>query len=151
VGKRARHAAILELVRSEAIPNQEALRQRLQQRGIGVAQATLSRDVRELGLIKSADADGRAHYHLPGEERQHAAALQRLLPDLLVGAEGTSNLLLLRTLIGGAQPIAAALDAEEWPEVLGTLAGDDTVLVILRRARDLDSIRRRIIALARLS
>jgi transcriptional regulator of arginine metabolism len=143
-GKRERHKAIVEVVRTEAIPNQEALRGRLRKRGIQVAQATLSRDIRELGLVKGADSNARPHYQVPGEDSPHPAALQRLLPDLFVSADGTQNLLLLRTLIGGAQPIGAALDGEQWPEVLGTVAGDDTVLVILREARHLRSVRDRI-------
>jgi transcriptional regulator of arginine metabolism len=148
MGKRERHKAILEVVREEPVPNQEALRTRLRKRGIQVAQATLSRDIRELGLVKGADSNGRPHYHAPGEDTPHPAALQRLLPDLFVSADGTKNLLLLRTLIGGAQPIGAALDGEQWPEVLGTIAGDDTVLVILREARHLGSVRERIERLA---
>ena len=148
MSKRERHKAILELVREARIPSQEVLRERLAGRGIDVAQATLSRDVRELGLVKRTGPDGRSHYHAPGDDWQHAAALRRLLPDLFVGAKGTKNLLLLRTLIGGAQPIAAALDGEDWPEVLGTIAGDDTVLVILRRGRDLTTVRNRIERLA---
>jgi transcriptional regulator of arginine metabolism len=148
MGKRERHKAILEVVRQEAIPNQEALRARLRKRGINVAQATLSRDIRELGLVKGAGANGRPHYHAPDDEGPHAAALKRLLPDLFVSADGTKNLLLLRTLVGGAQPIAAALDGEQWPEVLGTVAGDDTVLLILRDGRHLSAIRERIERLA---
>jgi transcriptional regulator of arginine metabolism len=147
-GKRERHKAIVEVVRAEPIPNQESLRARLRKRGIQVAQATLSRDIRELGLVKGADSNGRPHYQVPGEDSPHAAALQRLLPDLFLSADGTQNLLLLRTMIGGAQPIAAALDGEQWPEVLGTVAGDDTVLVILRDARHLKSVRDRIDRLA---
>lgn len=142
--KRERQKAILDLVRHEAIQSQEALRERLLRRGIDVAQATLSRDVRELGLIKRTGRDGGPRYELPGEDALHAPTLQRLIPDLLVDVEGTHNLLILRTLIGGAQPVAAALDGEEWPEVLGTIAGDDTILVILRRARDLAPVRDRL-------
>ncbi len=148
VSKRERHKAILELVRQELIRNQEELGVRLRRRGIEVAQATLSRDVRELGLVKRTDSRGRAHYQTPDDDGQHAAALQRLLPNLFVGTQGTSNLLVLRTLIGGAQPVAAALDEEEWPEVLGTIAGDDTVLIILRRERDLRAVRSRLERLA---
>ncbi len=148
MGKRERHKAILEVVREGAIANQEALRARLRKRGIQVAQATLSRDIRELGLVKGADSNGRPHYQVPGEDAPHPAALQRLLPDLFVSADGTKNLLLLRTLVGGAQPIGAALDGEQWPEVLGTVAGDDTLLVILRDARHLAAVRERIERLA---
>jgi transcriptional regulator of arginine metabolism len=131
------------------IPNQEALRVRLLKRGIHVAQATLSRDIRELGLVKRSGPDERSHYYAPGEERSHAAVLQRLLPDLFLRAEGANNLLVLRTRIGGAQSVAAALDGAEWPEVLGTIAGDDTILLVLRRAEDAATVRKRIEGLAR--
>jgi transcriptional regulator of arginine metabolism len=147
--KRERHSAILDLVRSRTLPNQQALRAALLRRGIHVAQATLSRDLRELGLVKQADSGGRTRYRLADEEAQHAPTLQRLLPDLFESVEGTSNLLLVRTLIGGAQAVALALDREQWPEVLGTVAGDDTILVILRRARDLRSVQQRLEKLAR--
>ena len=147
MGKRERHKAILEVVREEQIPNQEALRARLRRRGFDVAQATLSRDIRELGLVKGAGANGRPYYHAP-DEGPHGAALKRLLPDLFLSADGTKNLLLLRTLVGGAQPIGVALDGEQWPEVLGTIAGDDTVLVILRDARHLSAVRERLEKLA---
>lgn len=147
--KRERQKVILELVRAERIPNQARLRDRLRRVGITVAQATLSRDVRELGLVKRASADGRASYQAAGEERERTPEIQRLLPGLFVRAEGTGNLLLLRTRVGGAQSVAAAIDGEAWPEVLGTLAGDDTILVILRRTRDLPTVQERIEGLAR--
>ena len=150
-GKRERHAAIRELVREYRIPNQETLRERLAERGFDVTQATLSRDIRELRLIKIPDADGGVHYTLPPEQWEQTPALARLLPILFVGAEGTGNLLVIKTLAGGAQPVAEALDWEEWPEVLGTIAGDDTILVILRKADQLESVQRRIEELAGLT
>jgi transcriptional regulator of arginine metabolism len=117
-------------------------------RGVDVAQATLSRDLRELGLEKRLEADGRAYYRPAREASRRGAALRRLLIDLFVSAEGAGNLLVLRTRIGGAQPVAAAIDAEAWPEILGTIAGDDTILVVLRRARDRVAVRERLRDLA---
>jgi len=122
MAKPQRHAAIRELVASHRVTSQEHLRELLAQRGFEVAQATLSRDIRELRLIKVPDAEGRSHYTLPPESWDQSPALTRLLPALFVGAEGTGNLLVVRTLSGGAQAVAEALDWEEWPEVLGTLA-----------------------------
>lgn len=148
MAKPQRHAAIRELVASHRVTSQEHLRELLAQRGFEVAQATLSRDIRELRLIKVPDAEGRSHYTLPPESWDQSPALTRLLPALFVGAEGTGNLLVVRTLSGGAQAVAEALDWEEWPEVLGTLAGDDTILIILRDPAKLALIQQRIENLA---
>jgi transcriptional regulator of arginine metabolism len=146
--KPRRHAVILELVREHRIPSQETLRERLAQRGIEVAQATLSRDIRELGLVKVPDEEGGSLYTLPAGVTDPMPTLTRLLPSLYLGADGVGNLLVVKTLVGGAQPIAVGLDWEEWPEVVGTIAGDDTVLVILRDAAHRDAIVRRIEELA---
>lgn len=145
--KLQRQAALLEVLRAERIPSQEALRERLAERGVEVAQATLSRDLRELGVVKVADEEG-SHYAVPADVTDPTPTLHRLLPALYLGAEGVDNLLVVKTLIGGAQPVAVAIDWEEWPEVLGTIAGDDTILVILREARFLPEIVRRLDELA---
>ena len=133
---------------SPAAPPPAAVLQAMAERGFDVAQATLSRDIRELRLIKVPDAEGRSHYTLPPESWDQSPALTRLLPALYVGAEGTGNLLVVRTLSGGAQAVAEALDWEEWPEVLGTVAGDDTILIILRKAQHLGMIQQRVEELA---
>jgi transcriptional regulator of arginine metabolism len=135
MNKRQRHAVILELVEQHRIHSQEELRERLAERGVDVTQATLSRDIRELRLVKVPDSEGRPYYTLPPETWTKRPPLERLLPTLFVGADGVGNLLLVTTLPGGAQPVAEAIDWEEWPEVLGTVAGDDTILIILRAAR----------------
>lgn len=146
--KPQRHAAILELVRERRVPSQEVLRELLAGRGIEVAQATLSRDIRELGLVKVPDENGGSVYTLPPGFTDPTPTLARLLPSLYVGSDGVGNLLVIKTLVGGAQPIAVGVDWEEWPEVVGTLAGDDTVLIILRDAADLPKIVRRMEELA---
>lgn len=146
--KPQRHAVILELVREHRVASQEALRERLAARGIEVAQATLSRDIRELGLVKVPDDDGGSVYTLPAGFTDPTPTLARLLPSLYLGADGVGNLLIVKTLIGCAQPIAAGIDWEEWPEVVGTIAGDDTVLVILRDPARRDAVTRRLEELA---
>ncbi len=146
--KPQRHAAILELVRSRRVPSQEVLRELLSERGFEVAQATLSRDLRELGLIKLPDEHGGSVYAVPAHVTDPTPTLQRLLPALYLGADGVGNLLVVKTLTGGAQPVAVAIDWEEWPEVVGTVAGDDTVLLILRRPEQLQAIVRRLEELA---
>lgn len=146
--KTQRHAAILRLVRDQRITSQEVLRERLAHQGFEVAQATLSRDIRQLGLVKTADEDGTPVYTVPADVVDPTPDLRRLLPPLFISADGVDNLLVLRTLTGGAQPIAVALDHEEWPEVVGSIAGDDTVLLILRKAAHRDAVIRRIEELA---
>jgi transcriptional regulator of arginine metabolism len=148
MNKQQRLAAIAELVQSHRVASQEHLRELLAERGFDVAQATLSRDIRELRLVKGADSEGRMHYTLPTDEREGAPTLSRLLPALFLSAEGTGNLLVVKTMIGGAQAVAEALDWAEWPEVLGTLAGDDTILVILRDAAHTPTVQQRIEDLA---
>ncbi|HSK19058.1 MAG TPA: arginine repressor [Longimicrobiales bacterium] len=144
MGKSQRHTVIRELIQSHRIGSQEQLRELLETRGFDVAQATLSRDIRELRLIKVHDPEGGTHYTLPPEAWDTAPALTRLLPALYLGAEGTGNLLVVKTMVGGAQAVAEAIDWEEWPEVLGTLAGDDTILLILRDARQLQNVIKRL-------
>lgn len=146
--KPQRHAAILDIVRSEHVPSQEALRELLAARGFDVAQATLSRDIRELGLVKVPDENGGSHYTVPADVTDPTPTLSRLLPTLYLGADGVGNLLVIKTLIGGAQPVAVAIDWEEWPEVVGTIAGDDTILLILREPAHAALITERLEALA---
>lgn len=148
MGKRERHEAILELVRRRRIASQEELRQLLEERGFDVTQATVSRDIRELRLLKVPDAAGPPRYALPPDSWDQTPPLRRLLSTLFLSAEGAGNLLVVKTLTGGAQPVAVALDHEEWPEVLGTIAGDDTILVILRQESLLTPVRRRILEMA---
>jgi transcriptional regulator of arginine metabolism len=126
------------------VGSQETLRELLAARGIDVAQATLSRDIRELGLVKTPDDDGGSTYVIPSHVTDPTPALSRLLPALYLGADGVGNLLIVKTLTGGAQPIAVALDWQEWPEIVGTVAGDDTILVVLRSPDHLETIQTRL-------
>ena len=143
MSKRARHGEILEIIKHHRVASQEGLRELLQSQGIDVTQATLSRDIRELRLVKVPDADGASHYSLP-EEWESTPPLETLLPTLFVSAEGVGNFLVVRTMKGGAQAIALGIDWEEWPEVMGTLAGDDTILIILRETAAVDVVRARL-------
>jgi transcriptional regulator of arginine metabolism len=143
-----RHAAILRLVQEHTVRSQNQLRDLLGELGLEVGQATLSRDIRELGLFKRPGPDGDAAYTVPAGATDPTPALQRLAPALFLAAEGVDHFLVIRTLTGGAQPLAVALDREDWPEILGTIAGDDTILVILREPGALDEVRKRIEELA---
>jgi transcriptional regulator of arginine metabolism len=123
------------------------LRTLLEDRGIVVTQATLSRDIRDLRLVKLPRADGSGHYTLP-EEWEHSPPLETLLPTLFLSAESTGNLIVVRTMTGGAQAVALGIDWEEWPEVMGTIAGDDTILLIIRDADTVEEVRSRILEIA---
>ena len=131
--KAQRQAAILELVRREQIASQETLRQRLVERGFDVTQATLSRDIKEMGLVKRA-AGG---YQAAGVDgvRPAAAAeatLRRTAREFLRSWEVIQNLIVLRTDPGRAQNLAVDIDRATLPEIAGTIGGDDTILVVTR-------------------
>ncbi len=146
-GKRERQDAILDLVRGGVVASQGALRSLLEGRGFRVSQGTLSRDVRELRLVKVAGPSGRAHYTLP-DDYEHTPSLRALVPALLLSAESVGNLLVVGTRRGSAGPVAEAIDEEAWPEVVGTVAGDDTILVVLRSASAAASLGRRLLKAA---
>jgi transcriptional regulator of arginine metabolism len=136
--KAHRQTAILEIVDREAITSQELLRDRLRDRGILATQATLSRDVRDLGLIKRPAAGA---YRRGGQEAVEAdtdpgARLRGAVDDYLRRHEVVDQLIVLRTDTGQAQPLAVAIDRAGVTETVGTIAGDDTILVICRSAAD---------------
>jgi len=147
VSKRERHAQILEVLREKRVNSQEALREILNDREIEVTQATLSRDIRELRLVKVPGADGIGHYSVP-DEWESTPTLESLLPTLFHSADGVGHLLVVHTMKGGAQTVAAAIDWEEWPEVLGTLAGDDTIIIVLRDPDSIPVLRERLESMA---
>ena len=128
MAKVARQNLILELIREGDIDSQEELRRRLARRGVRVNQATLLRDIHGLGLVKTSRG-----YVLPAGEslgEPHLPPLTRVLREFLREVRQAQNLLVLKTVVGSAQPVAAALDSEGWPEILGTIAGDDNLLII---------------------
>jgi transcriptional regulator of arginine metabolism len=147
--KTQRHAAIVRIVRRDTVGSQEQLRELLRAEGFEVTQATLSRDIRELGLAKVAAPDGGSHYaESPDGGSGVRPHLEQLLPTMLVSAEGVGPLLVLKTTTGGAQALALALDGAGWNEVIGTIAGDDAILVIMRSERARRAVQSRIRELA---
>ena len=130
--KAQRHAAILHIVREHRVPSQARLQELLARAGFTVTQATLSRDVHDLGLAKVADPNGHQHYSAPPEEFLPAPSLETTLRTLLLKVDGVGPLLVLTTTTASAGVLAAALDHEGWPGILGTLAGDDTILVVAK-------------------
>lgn len=134
--KARRQALILEMVDREPLHSQALLARRLQQRGFEVTQATISRDIRELGLVKRA---GDGAYQRPGADALDPetvlAALERAASEFLGNVERVQQLVVIRTGRGQAQALAEALDRARLHEAVGTIAGDDTILVITRSAR----------------
>ena len=127
--KRFRQGQILKLLANEHVASQDELRRQLIHLGVRVTQATLSRDLRELRLVKTAEGY-RPLSAAAAEETAPLAALARAVKEFLLDIRPAQNMLVLKTPPGGAQPLAAAVDGEHWKEVAGTLAGDDTVLII---------------------
>ncbi len=146
--KRERHDTILEIVGSRVVSSQEDLRKLLLQRGWDVTQATLSRDLRELRLARVPTPEGARYAITDGSIEESRAALDTLLPQLFLRIDGVSEMLVLRSVPGGAQPIAAALDGEGWADILGTVGGDDTILIICRSVAGRERVHRRLKALA---
>jgi transcriptional regulator of arginine metabolism len=134
--KRDRHRAILELVATHTVGSQEELRRLLAGQGWEVTQSTLSRDLHELRLARVPTADGVRYARTDGraDPDPSRTALAALLPQLFARIDGVGELVVLHTVPGGAQPIAVALDGARWPDVLGTIGGDDTILVVVRSA-----------------
>lgn len=146
--KRERHDTILEIVNARVVSSQEDLRKLLLQRGWDVTQATLSRDLRELRLARVPTPEGARYAITDGTIEESRAALDTLLPQLFLRIEGVSEMLVLRTVPGGAQPIAAALDGEGWSDILGTVGGDDTILIICRSVAARERTTRRLRSMA---
>ena len=143
--KSRRQAAILDLIDREPFHNQERLRRRLRQQGFDATQATISRDIRDLGLVKRA-ADG--SYQRPGAggpaPETAIPALERAAAEYLRSVDRVQQLVVIRTGVGQAQPLAIALDRAQLSESVGTIAGDDTILVIARGARGAASLLKRL-------
>ncbi len=143
LSKTERHNAIKELVAASLIASQEELRRKLVRRGFDVTQATVSRDIRELQLYKGPNG-----YALPNgnarDEDDDSPSVSEVLSGFGLKVKQAQNQLVLITTNGGAQPVALAVDHEDWPEVVGTLAGDDTVLIICPDHRRAAALRDRL-------
>jgi transcriptional regulator of arginine metabolism len=133
MSKLSRHKAILELLGEGPVTSQDELQKLLHRRGFEAGQATLSRDIRELGLVKSSGG-----YSLVGREvaaETELPSVDRLVREFVTSVRAAQNLLVTKTSVGSAQPVAAALDEENWPEAIGTIAGDDTILIVCQSSR----------------
>jgi transcriptional regulator of arginine metabolism len=141
MSKLSRHSAIRDLVGTQDVPSQEEMRRLLYRQGHRVTQATLSRDIHELRLVKTTDG-----YKLPQGEVAEAflPSIERLMHEFVYEVRTAQNLVVVKTSAGSAQPVSAAIDAEEWEDVIGTVGGDDTILVIAADAMKADKLTGRI-------
>jgi transcriptional regulator of arginine metabolism len=131
LSKKARQGRILEIIRKRQIRSQEELSAFLRREGAEATQSTLSRDIRELGLVKA-----RGNYQAPDELRSSPPVdfLRRAFEQFVVRTGVSGNIVMIKTSPGNAHSVAVVVDAAQWPEVLGTVAGDDTVFVLVRKS-----------------
>ena len=131
--KMTRHAKIKEIIDKNKVETQEDLAAALRAEGIEVTQATVSRDIKELMLVKVPDANGQYHYAYPKEHNMllTPGRVERTFQDSIIGIRVSQCMVVIRTLPGTAQAVAYAVDYMKWEEVLGTIAGDDTVFVAM--------------------
>jgi transcriptional regulator of arginine metabolism len=139
LNKSYRHGQILKLIRGRPIRTQEELASELRKLGVPATQVTLSRDIRELGLVKTADG------YQQGMPEPAGPDLETVAAEYLLDIRPAQNLLVLRTLPGSASPLAVAIDHAQWPDIVGTVAGDDTVLVVAPDEARAKSVRERLL------
>ena len=138
--KRQRQQALLELVRTESLASQDEIAARLEDHGFPATQSTISRDLEELGLVRMRDADGRLRYAATDNGGSNGARnVRSILREFARSVEHSRNLVLVKTPPASAMPVARALDSSDVEGILGTVAGDDTIIIVIRedvRARD---------------
>ena len=132
--KAVRHAKIKEIIEREIIETQEDLAEALHRHHIEVTQATVSRDIRELMLVKVPTGDGRSRYASPMDKTVvfSKSRISRLFQDSVIGMDFSENIIVIKTLPGAANVVASALDYAKWPEIIGTVAGDDNIIVVVK-------------------
>jgi len=139
--KGKRHLKIREIIANNNVETQEELVEELQSAGFNVTQATVSRDIKELHLVKVPVEDGLYKYSLPADQRFNPSQkLKRILSDSFIGIDHTEQLLVLKTLPGNANAIGVLIDHLQWDNILGTICGDDTCLIICRTKADAEEI-----------
>ncbi|HEY8341882.1 MAG TPA: transcriptional regulator ArgR [Calditerricola sp.] len=144
MNKAQRHLKIREIISQYDIETQDELVDKLREAGFHVTQATVSRDIKELHLVKVPTPDGRYKYSLPVDLRTNPQQkLKRMLVDSFVSIDHAENLIVLKTLPGNAQAVAALIDSLDWPEIMGTIAGDDTILIICKEKEKTGELTRR--------
>lgn len=144
MSKIQRHIKIRELITDDEIETQDELVDQLKFLGYNVTQATVSRDIKELHLVKVPSLNGRYKYSLPADQRFNPLEkLKRLIMDAFVKIDHTSHFIILKTLPGNAQAVGVLIDNLDWEEIMGTICGDDTCLIICRTETDTNTIKNR--------
>lgn len=143
--KGRRQMKIQALIAKEVIHTQEELAEKLRQAGFDVTQATVSRDIKEMGLIKIPSPDDEYRYAIPSESfpANLSERLKRMLREVVVTVNQSENLLVIRTIPGNAHALASLIDNSNWAEVLGTVAGDDTILLVISSKGEVSTVRER--------
>jgi transcriptional regulator of arginine metabolism len=142
MNKSYRLGQILKIVRAQRVRTQEGLADALREQGVEATQVTLSRDIRELGLVKTPQG-----YVLPVSVNPPGPNLENMAAEFLQDVRVAQHTLVLRTVAGSASPLAEALDQAEWPEVIGTIAGDNTILVVARDPKTAEALRKKLLDL----
>lgn len=146
MSKLQRHIKIRELITQKSIETQDELVEQLRNLGFNVTQATVSRDIKELHLVKVPSQHGSYKYSLPADQRFNPLdKLKRLIMDAFVKIDYTSHFIVLKTLPGNAHAVGALIDNLDWEEIMGTICGDDTCLMICRTEQDAELIKNRFI------
>ena len=150
--KDRRQRAILTLVATRPVHSQDELVTLLEQQGYAATQATVSRDIKELGLVKvpikgTDEEDALFKYVVPNATVNYVSRLHRVISELAITIEGSVNLIVIKSPPGSAMMVASAVDEAGWPEILGTIGGDDTIVVIVRSAQEMPVIKQRFLDL----
>ena len=145
--KSKRHLKILEIIKNEDIATQEDLAAKLEEEGIEVTQATVSRDIKKLGLIKVPTGYGGYKYSLPVERTQNDIRnwVKRMFVDFVISIEHGENLIVIKTLPGTAQGLASAIDNLGWNHIMGTVAGDDAIFVAIKSKETTEEIHKKLL------
>lgn len=143
-----RHAKILEIIENYDIETQDELVAKLKEHGMDVTQATVSRDIKELRLVKVTNADGKARYRaMSNDSSVISDRLLTILREGYVSSDYANNILVVKTLPGMAQAVASAIDSLGWQEIVGTIAGDDTIMLVTRAERIAEELQERFTSL----
>ncbi|GEK33978.1 transcriptional regulator AhrC/ArgR [Kurthia sibirica] len=146
MNKSQRHIRIRDMIANREIETQDELVDLLKEAGYNVTQATISRDIKELHLIKVPLQDGRYKYSLPADQRFNPIQkLHRALADAFVSIDGASHFLVMKTLPGNAHAIGSLLDHLDWTEILGTICGDDTIMILCREESMREVVKNRLL------
>lgn len=135
--KMRRHRKILEIIKNQVISTQEELADALRAAGFVVTQATVSRDIKDLRLVKITTGENAYRYGIPREQNfaQNEDRLRRMLQEMVTSIAESGNIVVLKTYPGNAHSVASLIDGANWPEVIGTVAGDDTILLVVKNPR----------------